>query len=114
MLQTETSPKDRSAYYDEQALLQEGFCPAQDGFSRSAAVLRTLLLIAQAVLPYLSPSPAAGVQRYVFSLFQQPNGAAIDVSKSHPIMVASCHHGIMLAIMINAEMHIPPSQAWLD
>ncbi|CAL8466753.1 g6289 [Coccomyxa elongata] len=34
---------------------------------------------AQVVLPYVPPTPPAGVHRYVFSLFQQPNGAAIDV-----------------------------------
>lgn len=38
------------------------------------------LLHVQVIKPYFSPTPAAGVQRYVFSLFQQPGGAAIDVS----------------------------------
>ena len=39
------------------------------------------MLDAQVVAPYKSPTPAAGVQRYVFSLFQQPDGAAIEVIK---------------------------------
>ncbi|BDA40961.1 Protein MOTHER of FT and TFL1 homolog 1 [Coccomyxa sp. Obi] len=34
---------------------------------------------AQVVEPYAPPTPPAGVHRYVFSLFQQPNNAAIDV-----------------------------------
>lgn len=46
-------------------------------------------LMPQVVLPYVPPSPPAGVHRYVFSLFQQPSGAAIDVS--HSQIAYTCH-----------------------
>ncbi len=47
----------------------------------------------QVVLPYAPPTPPAGVHRYVFSLFQQPDGAAIDVrstSVSQHSIVRTC------------------------
>ena len=57
--------------------MQEDF---RQDFRRIANPPEGFLLHVQVIKPYFSPTPAAGVQRYVFSLFQQPGGAAIDVS----------------------------------